>query len=169
MNEKTINKVNSEAEMAGQIKGALYMMQEQFNSLSKLADQSYALHKIGKTTKLTNAIKESLTNPFKSMCDFSESIDNNIKNVINETIIKSLASHKDLIQKVVRLKTDFDELQYGVVLKDDTFENRNVIFEITDNYDLLEVSSKFPVHIQFIPIELLRNVFVKEEIAIENN
>jgi len=73
--------------------------------------------------------------------------------------------HKNLIQEVLKTKSDSD-LHYCIVLREDTFENRNKVFSILDIYDGIEFSSLFPVEFQFIPADLVSKIEFTEKITL---
>jgi hypothetical protein len=54
-------------------------------------------------------------------------------------------------------------LHYCVVLKEDTFENRNKIFGILNFYEQQDFSAFFPVDFQFVPIELSSKIEFEEK------
>jgi hypothetical protein len=74
-------------------------------------------------------------------------------------------NNKSLIAKVLISYNTLNNLHYSIVLKDDNIENRNTIFEFLNKYDLLDVSNKYPVYFQFIPIDLAYKINRIEELS----
>lgn len=89
---------------------------------------------------------------------------------IDISTIKGMAqtffvNNKSLIDKVLLSYTTLNNLHYSIVLKDDNIDNRNVIFEFLNSYDLLDVASKHPICFQFIPIALAHTINSAEELT----
>jgi hypothetical protein len=74
-------------------------------------------------------------------------------------------NNKSLIAKVLISYNTLNNLHYSIVLKDDNIENRSTIFEFLNRYDLLDLSNKYPVYFQFIPIELAHKINRIEEFS----
>jgi len=60
-----------------------------------------------------------------------------------------------------------NDLHYSIVLKNDNIENRNKIFDFFDKFDLLDISNKYPVYFQFVPVELIEKILVSESVKLE--
>ncbi len=75
--------------------------------------------------------------------------------------------NNSIISSVYRSKTALNDLHYSIVLKEDNMENRNKIFQFFDNFDLLDISTKYPIYFQFVPVELTGKINYAEEIKFD--
>lgn len=148
-----------------QLTAILYLLQSKLEEYSNEVEKSYALLKIGEKADLTQEIESSINDPFGAMSKMTSNIDNNIKSIIDVFVKAFFKGKNDLILKAYKSHTSLNDLHYSIVLKEDSFENRNSIFEFYDKFDLQEVSYKCPVYFQFTPIELVDRIKVKEEIV----
>ena len=147
-----------------QIKAILYLLQSNLDELKEEVDRSYELLKIGEMTELTKKIEETLTNPVDSAFQVSESIDVQVKGIVDILVKSFFHTNKQFIKTAYRSKTPFNDLHYCVVLNDDNIDNRGIIFEYFDKYDLLEIAHRFPVFFQFVPAELEEKILYAEKI-----
>ena len=131
-------------------------------------DNSYALLQIGEKTDLSKQIENTIDNPISSIFDMSCNIDNQIKEIIDRIVKAFLKQNTEVVQQVYRTKTAMNDLHYSIVLKTDDVDSRSKLFGFFDQYDLMDISSKYPVYFQFVPTNLIEKVYVGEKIEIEN-
>ncbi len=149
---------------ADQIKAILFLLQTNLEEFKTEVNRAYELLKIGEKSNLSKKIEHMMDDPISNIFQISSDVDNQAK-IIIDRIVKSFINYKsDLIQYAIRSKTYFNDLHYSIVLKVDNVENRNQIFDFYDKYDMLEISNRFPVYFQFVPIELIKNIPLAEEI-----
>ena len=118
----------------------------------------------GAMTALSDQIGQTIENPLHAMFRVSNDIDNNIKRLINQITVAFLRQKKDIINDAYVSKTPDNSLYYSLVLNKDDFNSRDSIFSFYDKYDLLEISSKYPVHFQFMTSELIGKRYNYEKV-----
>lgn len=95
--------------------------------------------------------------------DAIEAKDPSIIDRIVQEYLRSKSSH---IETAFRTKTSTNGLHYCIVLKNDTMENRAEIFDFYDQYDLLDISARYPVDFQFVPAHLIGKIETIAQIAL---
>jgi len=148
----------------GQLKAILYLLQTNLEEFKDEVDRSYELLKIGEMTQLTKKIEGTLSNPIDSVSQVSANIDKQVKHIVDIFVQSFFRHNKSLLSSAYRSKTSLNDLHYSIVLKEDNIDNRNKIFDFFDRYDLLEISSKYPVYFQFVPVELVGKINYSEEL-----
>jgi hypothetical protein len=166
MEKKGTTTTNAEQQL-GQLKGILYLLQNKLEEFKEEVDRSYELLKIGELTDLSKKIESTLSNPVGSVFHVSNKIDDQVKHIIDKFVSSFLRIKKPYITAAYRSKTSLNDLHYSIVLKDDNIENRNKVFDFFDKYDLLDISSKYPVYFQFVPIELVEKINYSEELKLD--
>jgi hypothetical protein len=152
----------------GQIKAILYLLQTSLDEFKKEVDKSYELLRLGEKTDLSKMIEETLNDPFKSIFNVSSKIDKEVKDIVNRITIGYFKSlQKDIKSHLYKNKSQRNDLYYAIVLEKDNIENRSKIFNFFDYYDMLDISERFPVSFQFVPIELIGNFKNLEKILME--
>jgi len=150
----------------GQLRAILYLLQTNLEEFSEEVERSYELLKLGEKTELSKTIEDSIEDPLSSIFNISVDIDNRIKNIVDR-IVKSYLKHNSaIVQTAYRTNTIKGDLHYSIVLKNDNMVNRNRIFDFFDKYDLLEVSQKYPVYFQFVPVDLAEKIQVCEALEL---
>ena len=152
----------------GQLKAILYLLQTNLEEFKEEVDRSYELLKIGEKTDLSKKIEYTLEDPINSVFNLSANIDEQVKSIIDRIVKAFLKSQASIIQKAYRTQTALNDLHYSIALKHDNLENRNKLFDFFDKFDLLDISNKYPVYFQFVPIELMDKILVNEVIKLEN-
>ncbi|MCG8698102.1 MAG: hypothetical protein MI922_08615 [Bacteroidales bacterium] len=150
----------------GQLKAILYLLQTNLEDFSKEVDRSYELLKVGEKTDLSKQIEDTLDNPLNSIFNLSADIDNNVKGIVHKIASSFIKKNADIINSAFKTKTTMDDLHYSIVLKEDNMDNRNKIFDFFDKYDLLDISSKYPVYFQFVPIELKDKILIEGDVIV---
>ncbi len=153
----------------GQLKAILYLLQTNLEEFKEEVDRSYALINLGEKTDLSNEIENTLENPLNSIFKLSNNIDSQIKEIVDRMVKSFLKYNASIVKEAYRTKTALDDLHYSIVLKKDNIDNRNKIFDFFDNFDLLDISSKYPVYFQFVPNELIEKIQVSESIELQND
>jgi hypothetical protein len=147
-----------------QLKAILYLLQTNLEEFKDEVDRSYELLKIGEMTQLTKKIEGTLSNPIDSISQVSANIDKQVKHIVDIFVQSFFRRNKALLSSAYRSKTSLNDLHYSIVLKEDSIDNRNKLFDFFDRYDLLEISSKYPVYFQFVPVELVGKINYSEEL-----
>lgn len=151
----------------GQLKAILYLLQTNLEEFKDEVDRSYELLKVGEKTDLSKKIENTMEDPINSIFKLSSNIDDQIKEIVDRIVKAFLKHNSQVIQGAYRTKTSLNDLHYSIVLKEDNIENRNRIFDFFDKFDLLDISSKYPVYFQFVPIELIEKILVAESVKLE--
>ncbi len=101
------------------------------------------------TNSFTSMIDEAIANPlsasYKGLLFFEESI----RLQLSETVVAFLKKHQRLIKKKFQTNPNF--LNYYIVLKKDTINNRGKLFAFLAKYQQTAISNKFPILFQFVP------------------
>ena len=148
-----------------QLKHILYLLQSNLEEFKEEVDRSYALLQIGEKTEFTKSIEKRLSDPLGDFSNISDKIDQEVKGIIKSMAKNFFSRNKSLVEKVLLSNTSLNHLHYSIVLKDDNIDNRNIIFEFLNRYDLLDMGNKYPVYFQFIPTELAHKINSIEEIT----
>lgn len=148
----------------GQLKAILYLLQTNLEEFRDEVDRSYELLKIGEKTDLSKKIENTIEDPLTSIFNMTSNIDDQVKDIVDR-IVKSFLKHNaEIIQNAYRTKTSMNDLHYSIVLKTDDINNRNRIFDFFDKFDSLEISRKYPVYFQFVPLELADKMLISESL-----
>ena len=151
----------------GQLKAILYLLQTNLEEFKDEVDRSYELLKVGEKTDLSKKIENTIEDPINSIFKLSSNIDDQIKEIVDRIVKAFLKHNSQVIQGAYRTKTSLNDLHYSIVLKNDNIENRNKIFDFFDKFDLLDISNKYPVYFQFVPVELIEKILVSESVKLE--
>ena len=151
----------------GQLKAILYLLQTNLEEFKDEVDRSYELLKVGEKTNLSKKIENTMEDPINSIFKLSSNVDNQIKEIVDRIVKAFLKHNSEIIQGAYRTKTSLNDLHYSIVLKKDDIGNRNKIFDFFDKFDLLDISSKYPVYFQFVPIELIDKILINEPVNLE--
>lgn len=149
------------------LKAILYLLQTNLEGFKDEVDRSYELLKIGEKTDLTKKLEKTLNNPLGHLGEISMNIDEQVKNIIDTFAKSFFKQNQKLISSVYRSKTSLNELHYSIVLKEDNIDNRTQVFEFLNKFDLFDLSSKYPVFFQFVPVELVNNINYAEELKLD--
>jgi len=152
----------------GQLKAILYLLQTNLEEFKEEVDRSYELLKIGEKTDLSKKLEDTLEDPINSIFKLSSNIDHQIKEIVDRIVKAFLKHNSSIIQSAYKTKTSLNDLHYSIVLNSDDIENRNKIFDFFDKFDLLDISTKYPVYFQFVPAELIDKILTCESIRLDN-
>lgn len=148
----------------GQLKAILYLLQTNLEEFRDEVDRSYELLKIGERTDLSKKIEDTIDDPLTSIFKMTSNIDDQVKDIVDRIVKSFLKHNSEIIQNAFRTKTSMNDLHYSIVLKTDDINNRNKIFDFFDKFDLLEISKKYPVYFQFVPVELADKMLISESL-----
>ena len=121
---------------------------------------------MGIMTNLSTQIQIAMDNPLQNIVSSAAQIDLQIKEILNKSVVNFLKSKNDKVYRALRSETAYGDLFYSIVLKEDNIENRQEMFDFLDKYDLLNISTKYPILFQFTPVDLVDKINAKEEIVI---
>lgn len=85
--------------------------------------------------------------------------------VVNSYVISCFRLHLDIIQKVYVKKSD-NYLFYSIFLLNDNTENRQVLFDILDEYEESDFSKKVKLNFKFLPVNFINSYNIGEHISI---
>jgi hypothetical protein len=148
----------------GQLRAILYLLQTNLEGFRDEVDRSYELLKIGEKTDLSKKIEDSIDDPLTSIFNISSNIDEQVRDIVDRLVKSFLRHNAEIIQNAYRTKTSMNDLHYSIVLKTDDINNRNKIFDFFDKFDLLDISKKYPVYFQFVPVELAAKIRISESL-----
>lgn len=164
--ETTIERTHQAEQRIGQLKAILYLLQTNLEEFKDEVERSYELLKVGEKTDLSKKIENSLDNPFEEVFAMSAKLDDQVKFVVDRIVKGFLQNNQQIISTAYKSATPQNDLHYSIVLKNDTIENRNTVFEFFDKFDQLDISQKMPVYFQFTPQRLADKIISKEEISL---
>lgn len=148
-----------------ELSAILYLLQSNLEHFIDEVDKGYQLFtQIGEKTELVQSIEKMVDNPLGNLSKISDKIDVQIRFIIDKFVKGFLEKKKELINKILISDTSLSQLHYSIVLRNDNMENRLAIFDFLSFYYALDVSSKYPVYFQFVPIELSDKIKHKEEV-----
>ncbi len=147
-----------------EIKFILTMLNNRVDEIKENVLVSSELLNQGIKTSLSSDIEKTIEDPLALMLNVKEDVDCNFEKIA-DSIIRKLLTHKgELIQKAFKSKVFDHNLHYSIILKEDTFENRENVFHILDAYETTSLSKYFPVDFQFVPLELANEINYLERI-----
>lgn len=158
------------------IQSMLFRLQTMLSEVTDEVDRSYALLKIGEKTDLSKQIEEGIDNPIAPLLHNISIFDNRIKSILDGFAKWFLTNNTGIISCAYRTKTDFNDLHYSIVLKEDNIKYRNKIFGFYGVYDELSFSEniaqynlaeRYPVYFQFVPEHLIHKIKLAEQIIPE--
>ncbi|MEJ7679085.1 MAG: hypothetical protein WKG06_14765 [Segetibacter sp.] len=140
---------------------------ERANEHKTNADLSCELLQIGTKTEFAQKLEEVLLNPIGAITEIKKKVDNEVLSVVDNLfklfILK--AKEDNLINAAFRNGRTYNEIKYGIVLKEDSFEARTAVFSFLNFYSTLDLAEQVHVYFQFIPEELTEKISNKEYIA----
>jgi len=128
----------------------------------KDADISHQLFALGTKTETIQRIEKVILDPIESLSDMVNEMDDKVKELVGFIANSFFETKKDILESVYKGNAGRNILHYSVVLKKDNQKNRKAIFTFFDVYDCFSFSSKYPVHFQFTPREMVDKIKVKE-------
>lgn len=148
------------------LKGILFLLQNNLEGFKAEVDRSYELlTKIGERTDFVKEIESSLVNPLPSLSEYSKQLDENVTEIV-DGLVKSFFSHRsDFILNAYRSHNPPNNLHYSVVLKEDNIDTRDAFLDFFEYYDRFDISYRYPVRFQFVPLELIDNIRKAEEVT----
>lgn len=135
-----------------------------FLSMTKTnVDNSHEMHKIGVDTEFASSIENFVANPLKGIIDNLSNVHSDVKALIDSYAKEYFKAHKELIVKAFTVETNFN-LQYYIVLKRDTRQNRDKFFDFLYAYEILGIKEKLPIVINFLPKRVMESSGLQNEI-----
>lgn len=132
----------------------LKLLENWLDELKQDVSVSKALLPEGIKTNLVNDIEKSIDNPYTLLFSLRAKLDGDLKE-ISADIIKLLLNYKnDLISAAYRTENFEAEAVYCIVLKDDSFENRETVLQLLDIYEAIIQNNACLVNFQFVPENL---------------
>ncbi len=131
-----------------QVTHLLYALQFALEDFQTVVHNTTELYKVDVKTPLTKNIEEHIDNPLGSLYSMSNNIDSQCISLIDKIATKYFSSNKNIISSVYRTNNK-GHLHYAIVLKKETSENRNAVFNFFDLSTINEALQKYPVYFQF--------------------
>lgn len=164
MGNATINTTNDSK--ISQLKALLYLLQSNLEELKDEVDMSYELLKVGEKTELLKKLEEKINNPIEDLLQFSNTIDAQVRQILHKIIQGLFKKNSDIIDKVYKTRSSINDLHYSIVLREDTMENRNVLFDFLNKFDFDNLNQKHNIYFQFIPAHLIDKIKFSEELPL---
>lgn len=164
MGNATINITNDSK--ISQLKALLYLLQSNLEELKDEVDMSYELLKVGEKTELLKKLEEKINNPIEDLLQFSNTIDAQVRQILHKIIQGLFKKNSDIIDKVYKTRSSINDLHYSIVLREDTMENRNVLFDFLNKFDFDNLNQKHNIYFQFIPAHLIDKIKFSEELPL---
>ena len=141
----------------------LALLRSKVEDLTQEIDLSQKILPEGIKTTLTTDIEKAIENPLAPLISLRTSIDNNILTVIIGFVNSVFDVHRSIIEEVYKSNSKNDRLLYFIKLNEDSYENREALFEALDYYETLDFSAIAPIDFQFIPKEISADKLVNAE------
>jgi len=164
MGNATINITNDSK--ISQLKALLYLLQSNLEELKDEVDMSYELLKVGEKTELLKKLEEKINNPIEDLLQFSNTIDAQVRQILHKIIQGLFKKNSNIIDKVHKTRSSINDLHYSIVLREDTMENRNVLFDFLNKFDFDNLNQKHNIYFQFIPAHLIDKIKFSEELPL---
>ncbi|HLW39316.1 MAG TPA: hypothetical protein VKX31_02920 [Brumimicrobium sp.] len=164
MGNATINITNDSK--ISQLKALLYLLQSNLEELKDEVDMSYELLKVGEKTELLKKLEEKINNPIEDLLQFSNTIDAQVRQILHKIIQGLFKKNSNIIDKVYKTRSSINDLHYSIVLREDTMENRNVLFDFLNKFDFDNLNQKHNIYFQFIPAHLIDKIKFSEELPL---
>lgn len=152
-----------------QVKAALYLLQTHLEDFRGDVNRSYELFKIGEKTELIENLEKALNDPLENLGGVSDAIDQQVKSLVDMLFASYCRYKKNNIQSVYRNQGSGTELTYYIVLKKDNYNERDAMYEFFDLYDNYEISHRYKLYFQFVPIELEPKLTVSHKLYPTDN
>jgi len=155
-----------ESKSQGNLKAILYLLQNNLEEFGREVNSSYELLKLGEKTKLTEAIEHALNDPMGNINNISLEIDQQIKNMLDIFVGSFFNFKKEIVHSAYRNDDSGTNLTYYIVLKVDNYETRDSMFDFFDKYDEYEISYRYKIFFQFVPIEFESKIRAKHKLQL---
>jgi len=151
-----------------EIPGILYQLDLQLEKFITEVKRSYALYKVGQKTDFVKNIEKSLqANPIDSLTSLAENIDEQVLFFLNDQVEHFFKHKASLLTSAHKIRTERKlDLYYLLVLKQDSMDNREILFSFLDEYDLKPISRKYPIYFKFTTEALLPGFNIEKTIDI---
>ncbi len=168
MDAPTGIKSSTTSKLEGDLKAILYLLQTNLEGFKAEVDRGYELlTKIGEKTDFVKEIEDAMSNPLGNISAMSQNLDENVTEIADALVRSFFAYRKEYIHKAFRNLASNNNLHYSIVLKEDNIEIRDKFLDFFEYYDVYDISNRYPVTFQFVPVELIDKVKVREEISLQ--
>lgn len=145
----------------------LYKLDTELNNFLNEVQKSYALYKVGEKTDIVKEIEKIIDDPLDNLIEISDDIDNKIVFFIDAIVNKYFNQNKKFINKAFKLNTlNKNQLFYIIVLKKDTTDNRQKLFDFLDDYELTRFANKYKIDFKFIDEDLVSGFNIEKNIDV---
>lgn len=166
MTEQETTQTSSDRNIEG-LKNALNLLKIFLDDFQETLSTSQELLEFGAKTQFLTELEKTISkNPMQNLYDLSNSIDEKVKSIIDKVVVTHLVKNNKIIVNAFSTRTYDNALHYSIVLKEDNFDNREIIYSFFDKYDTGDFSSKYPVYFQITPPELLEKIQNKTEVKL---
>lgn len=156
--------LTSNTEQGANLKEFIQVYKTYLNERSTDVVHGEKMLELGAKTAIIQEFEQFLVNPIQNLIDIKKSIDINLVQIVDRFIslfiTKSIEGH--LITSAFRRAGSGNSLFYGIILEEDTFENRDKVLDFLSFYNTLEFADKIPVYFQFLS-EDVKDTFKKVE------
>ncbi len=139
-------------------------LQKDVTQFSEAIAESRNLLGVGAKTQLAEHFDQILRDPQKLLVDNKKNADQAIKSFAKLLVKRAFTSFSDIIESVFILNNESDSLLYGVILKEDNKENRQLMSRVLNAFDDLMIAEHITILFQFVP-KHLESKIIKLEIV----
>lgn len=115
-------------------------------------------------TKVMSDLEGVLNDPLTSLMRTSNNIDAQLKRLFDIYAVKFLKAHTDVIAAAYKSVTNDNTLWYGIVLKDDNIENRDIVYSFFDSFPFNEIQERCPIIFQITPPVLVDKILNRQDL-----
>lgn len=121
---------------------------------------------LGTKTELVQQFEGFIQNPLKAMVDIKARADESIITFVEGMIKHFMFKMKEsnLVSSAYKRENSGNDLHYNIVLSNDTFESRDIIFSFLNFYSCMDMAEKIHVHFQIVPREYIEKIPAAEPI-----
>lgn len=142
----------------------LEMLTEYFDEKKKEAHLGKHMLAMGAKTEFASDVETMIKDPLRKFSEMRDGVDGMAKSFIDFVVKTLITKNQDVVESAFRTNTNFDDLHYSIILKDDSQENRNRFYSFLNGYENTGYSNQFPIYLQFLPKELAKTLPQKESI-----
>jgi hypothetical protein len=150
-----------------QLKAILYLLREHLDHFEEVENRFEPFDRGVEKMKPEGRREGVLSDPLEDFLQSSSKIDQQVKDLIFVIVQGFFKSKADLISSVHLTKSANQALHFSIVLKEDNSANRMSIFEFFEWYNKLDINTRYPIHFQFVPAELMEKINKIRELNLE--
>lgn len=152
-------------EMDVMLHSFLGWLKGRFHKNADEAGDSQSLLGMGLKDQFAQQWETFINNPIDAMYQTRKSIDLTLHGFINAMVEAYFNKKSQLIANVYWANSGDNALNYCIILKEDTLENRIDVNDFFDFYDEYSLSENYPVYFHFVPKKYVDNIKYHKQIV----